>query len=369
MAMTTSIHGGSKLSLAHNRRLILGEPHVDYTKSHTNVVLERHDRHQFYKQIFGEAIEEYNKKQVRKDREIDVYDSKGNISGEKIVGWVRRSKGKEREFLVAFGHSNDLYDDDVKKKLLLEYYEDFVERNPNLRVMDAVIHMDEAQPHMHIVVVPVAETARGVGLKVSMDAALAEQQGITFDRSMKKKKGNPFFLKFRDQELEVAKRVLKKNNIPFAEGDKRKVHLSTSEYKKIMSTLSMLEAKNEELTEVVDGLKTEIKIADRELNFKKRTIEKLTYEVSDLELERSLFTESRESVIQFSELMRRMQRHYGEIVVEAAEDLLMTFRRLWEDSVSPLDIVKTLGNKALNWVQEHVRRSNVRGWDEDEIER
>jgi len=48
---------------------------------------------------------------------------------------------------------------------------------------------------------------------------------------------------------------------------------------------------------------------------------------------------------------------------------LMTFRRLWEDSVSPLDIVKTLGNKALNWVQEHVRRSNERGWDEDEIER
>lgn len=344
MAMTTSIHGGSKLSLAHNRRLILNEPHIDYTISHSNIVLERHDRHRFYTQIFGEAIEAYNKKQTRKDREIDVYDSKGEISGEKIVGWVRSNKGKEREFLIAFGHSNDTYDKETKKQLLLEYYEKFAERNPNLRVMDAVIHMDEAQPHMHIVVVPVATATRGVGLKVSMDAALAEQQGVIFERSMKRKKGNPFFLNFRDQELDVAKSILEENNIPFAEGDKRKVHLSTAEYKKIMTDLNRLNMV--------------LKATSEEVEVKKQELERVLDEVKILKSERNEIKEELLKKRFFSEDMNHFYRLYEKAQTVFGDEFYLfrlDVKRIadalldgYQDTVS---VIKALSDTAISWIR------------------
>lgn len=38
----------------------------------------------------------------------------------------------------------------LARRVLDEYYRGFQERNPNLKVFSAHLHMDEATPHLHI---------------------------------------------------------------------------------------------------------------------------------------------------------------------------------------------------------------------------
>ena len=64
------------------------------------------------------------------------------------------------------------------KKILENYLENFQKRNPNLVPYNAVIHMDEATPHLHLNVVPVAHlknVKRGLAVKPSLDRALEEE--------------------------------------------------------------------------------------------------------------------------------------------------------------------------------------------------
>ena len=52
----------------------------------------------------------------------------------------------------------------------------FGERNPQLRVFSAHLHMDEATPHLHIDFVPFTTgSKRGLDTRVSMKKALAAQ--------------------------------------------------------------------------------------------------------------------------------------------------------------------------------------------------
>lgn len=52
----------------------------------------------------------------------------------------------------------------------------FQERNPNLRVFNAVMHLDEETPHLHIDYVPFSTgNKRGLETKVSLKGALKAQ--------------------------------------------------------------------------------------------------------------------------------------------------------------------------------------------------
>ena len=60
--------------------------------------------------------------------------------------------------------------------VLDEYMKAFQERNPNLRVFSAHLHMDEATPHLHIDFVPFTTgSKRGLDTRVSLKQALAAQ--------------------------------------------------------------------------------------------------------------------------------------------------------------------------------------------------
>ena len=62
------------------------------------------------------------------------------------------------------------------KAALDEYYRGFAERNPNLCVFSAHLHMDEATPHIHIDFVPfITDSKRGLDTRVSLKQALAAQ--------------------------------------------------------------------------------------------------------------------------------------------------------------------------------------------------
>lgn len=62
------------------------------------------------------------------------------------------------------------------KAALDEYYRGLAERNPNLCVFSAHLHMDEAAPHIHIdFVLFITGSKRGLDTRVSLKQALAAQ--------------------------------------------------------------------------------------------------------------------------------------------------------------------------------------------------
>ena len=156
--------------LDHNNRVITAH-NVDVSRTADNITYTKIDLRDFYQQVFGEAVAEYNAKQKRADREIPDYYEHVKKSG----------KGKLfYEVIVQFG---DLHDCGVgsenwetAKTMLDEYMREFEKRNPNLKVFNAVRHLDESTPHLHIDFVPVAHKGqRGMQLKNSMSGALREQ--------------------------------------------------------------------------------------------------------------------------------------------------------------------------------------------------
>ena len=58
-------------------------------------------------------------------------------------------------------------------EILTEYMNTFQKENPNFRIVNAVIHMDEMSmsPHLHLTYVPVAEMKRGQKIQNSLNSA------------------------------------------------------------------------------------------------------------------------------------------------------------------------------------------------------
>ena len=124
-----------------------------------------------YELLFAQAVAGYNAGQKRRDRCIEDY-------------YQHIVKGKREEafyeVVVQFGDVQTARcgtpQGDAAKQMLDEFMKDFQRRNPNLYVFNAVLHMDEASPHLHIDFIPFYTRGRKNGLQkgVSMKAALDE---------------------------------------------------------------------------------------------------------------------------------------------------------------------------------------------------
>ncbi|HAZ9118606.1 TPA: recombinase, partial [Enterococcus faecium] len=190
------------------------------------------------------AVEKYNAKQKRADRKIEDYLAK-----------VRKDKKLEpqREFIVQIGTLDDFRttrDDGsstgiseqqaeqnrvIANKILVEYFKEFKERNPNLSVYNAVIHNDEVSPHLHLNIVPVAEGyKRGVQRQPSFNKAL-QQQGLQTD----KENGRVIWNNFRSQEVESVERLMADFGWERELVGTNKIK-DIHEYKEIMSEISEL---------------------------------------------------------------------------------------------------------------------------------
>lgn len=159
-------------SIRHNNRDFYAA-NVDQDRTKDNIILKKQNIREAYHELFDAALEEYNAKQRRKDRRIpDYYEH------------IRTSKQEKLFYEVIFqiGDMNDTPagtpEGDRAALILSEFYNKFVKENPHIHIFNAVIHMDEATPHLHIDFIPVAtENKRGLSTKNSLSKAL-EQQGF-----------------------------------------------------------------------------------------------------------------------------------------------------------------------------------------------
>ena len=108
-----------------------------------------------------------------------------------------------------------------------EYMRGFQERNPQLRVFSAHLHMDEATPHLHIDFVPFTTgSKRGLDTRVSLKQALAAQgfKGGT--------RGDTEWSQWVRSEKEQLAAVMERHGIEWEDKGTHDQHLSVLDYKK-----------------------------------------------------------------------------------------------------------------------------------------
>ena len=166
-------------SIRHNNRTFSAAK-IDRSRTAQNVTFCREDLKQVYHLVFDEALAAYNaKKKKTRDKIPDYYEHIRQGKQEKLF----------HEVIFQIGNKDDCgcgtLDGDRAAAVLKEFAESFQERNPHLRVFNAVLHMDEATPHIHIDFVPVAtEQTRGLQTRVSMKQALKQQGFTSLGRNM-----------------------------------------------------------------------------------------------------------------------------------------------------------------------------------------
>jgi hypothetical protein len=187
-------------SLSHNNRTGVHLPvNVDPDRVKDNVVLvEPQTIQEAYDLLFAESARQYNEG-LRSDRQYDCYYEKlfkqSPDNANSIVNAPQRGRpaGSKKKPIVQKSYYEDLMqigkkedtgvgtpDAEVAKNALIDWFNgsdalgipSYQERNPNLHVFNAVIHMDEATPHMHIDYIPWYESMRGQSVQQGVNRAL-----------------------------------------------------------------------------------------------------------------------------------------------------------------------------------------------------
>lgn len=220
MKKTISIRIG-KGSISHNNRKFVAK-NVDENRVKDNIVLCNVDLKKTYDDLSGTALEEYNSKQKRKDRRIENY-------------FDHIENGKQEkpfyELIFQIGNKDDTpcgsEDAAMAVDILREYHTDFLERNPHIKVFNAVIHLDEATPHLHVDFVPFAtEQSRGLSTRNSLSKAL-EQQGFSAKTNLETPAKQ-----WTDFEKQRLAEVMLKRGIEWEKLGTHNEHLSVLDFKK-----------------------------------------------------------------------------------------------------------------------------------------
>ena len=208
-------------SVNHNSRKFHAK-NTDPERSHLNITYCQENIKAVYHELFDEALERYNAKQTRADRRIEDYYEK-----------IRSGKQEKpfHEIILQVGNKDDMSADSDEGRLaatvLDEYMRAFQERNPNLRVFSAHLHMDEATPHLHIDFVPFTTgSKRGLDTRVSLKQALAAQ-GFTGGT-----RGDTEWSQWVRSEKEQLSAVMERHGIEWEDKGTHDKHLSVLDYKK-----------------------------------------------------------------------------------------------------------------------------------------
>ena len=213
-------------SLAHNNREFTAA-NVDPLRTPDNITFVCQPIAEAYDQLFKESTERYNARQKRNDRKIgDYYE---HLFGCKPCNTVKVNALDQKSFyevVVQIGKMEDsgigTEDFQLVAECLKEYMEGFQARNPNFYVFNAVLHLDEQTPHLHIDYIPVGHYKRGQDVQNGIAQALKE---------MGYGEGKMAIARWRASEVEVLKTICREHGIEPLPPEKSRGTLEVAEYK------------------------------------------------------------------------------------------------------------------------------------------
>lgn len=150
-------------------------------KGYNNIV---HDVKEFYKTEFEDARLEYNNKQSRPSRMINDYfqhvsdDEKKDLACEIIIELGNKEFWDEKNL-------------DERQNMVEVYNEQVLELErlvPEFKITNAVVHLDETSPHMHIVGVPVKYNCKtGMKMQVGKSDVFTKERLTKIQDKMREK--------------------------------------------------------------------------------------------------------------------------------------------------------------------------------------
>lgn len=225
-----------------------------------------------YRKEFDTALHEYNAKKTRPERRIGDYFEHVSETEQDMAVEVIIQCGDKKFWEQNSG--DKIFMKQVYKQLLLKLQEYL----PDFKIANAVIHFDEASPHMHVVGIPVGRGfKRGLSVKVSKRSVFTPQVLSEVLQDKMRADANYYMKAIFQQEVREKK--------------KGKNHdLSVAEYK-----VAKEEEKIEKLSTDKIGLEADILV----LNHKKSTSQKELDEL-DGEIESSnIFLKALRQIKQF----------------------------------------------------------------------
>ena len=295
----------SMTNIAHNNRELTEEEYKEPAHNHIireltpeNIIIKQEDIHEVYEKEFGQALQDYNAKQKRADRKIkDYYQHVGHS----------KTLDRQREFVVTLGSKDDWEKLSREEKhqageKLAEYVREFEVRHPQLKVYNAVVHLDEkGAPHTHFNIVPVATGyQKGLAKQPSFSKAL-EQEGFGG-------KSKYQFQEFRNTELKELEHKLKDLHI-----ERKLVGTNTikdmHEYKKLVGEYKEFER------EIAQNAKKEA-----------QEVEKLKRQINTLESQKNVL-ESKigglQNELEKTEVAMARQKAFDQLEFDVLSDLGM----------------------------------------------
>lgn len=266
-----------KGSLSHNNREFTAK-NIDPSRTSDNIVFVQQELSEAYHHLFDEAVEKYNARQKRNDRKIDDYFEHlfNRPPGKSFI--VNANKQKcFYEHLVYIGTKKDsgigTPDAEITKECLREYMEGFQQRNPNLYVFNAVLHLDESTPHLHIDYIPVGHFKSGLEVRNAKNKALEEMH---FGKDAKANN------RWRLSEWDILKNICNAHGIEISEPKKSRGYSYTvEEYGEHQDRINALNAEIERLTAERDETVAEFeKLSKKKVNIT---------EIESIEAKESMF--------------------------------------------------------------------------------
>lgn len=352
----------SMTNLRHNNRTLTEEEykqpaheHIIRERTKDNIVIKHSTIQEAYEEVFGEAVEEYNAKQKRKDRKIDDY---------YLHVYHSKTLDLQREMIIGLGNMDDWNELGYEKKkeagqLLKECVEDFIrDKKDHIHVYNAVVHLDEAgAPHAHINFIPLAHGYRnGLSTQPSWTKSLAQMgyQG----------KGRKPFMAFRETEVARIERIAKNYGIERKLGETNDAP-DVRTYKKVKDLEKKAKAKEAE----IEGLEQEYSQKDRELkrqaqeqaqvldDFNKRLESKVNEKEVELELLDSELAEKQAEAQGAGESAQRA-RQEAQQAQQAKEQAEREVQNLRVE-IERLRVEKQTKESAIATIDENVRRKQA----------
>ena len=308
--------GQGKGSIAHNNREFIAD-NVDVFRTPDNITFVCQPIGEAYELLFKESTERYNEKQKRNDRKVhgSYYE---HLFGVKPCNTVRTAADKRKSFyedVVQIGKKEDsgygTEDFQLVADCLKEYMEGFHKRNPNFYVFNAVLHMDEATPHLHIDYIPVGRYKRGQDVQNGIAQALKE---------MGYGEGKMAIAKWRAAEVEVLNKICLEHGIKPLEPEKARGTLEIPEYKEKRRQADELDVQNAQIETELAEKRSESEKLDENIEKKKTQINALLNYIPDYEKEFKIEDECEQLCKELSSLLDgkfSIMKHSDEIISKA----------------------------------------------------
>ena len=305
-----------KGSLSHNNRAFAAK-NIDSSRTADNITFVHQNLRDAYDILFSDAVERYNVRQKRNDRRIPDYFH--HLFSREPSASVITGTNKQKSFyedLVQIGTKDDTGvgtpDSEIVVACLREYMEGFSERNPNFYVFNAVMHLDEATPHLHIDYIPVGHFDRGLDTRNAMAKALEE---------MGHGKGANAINRWRLAEWEVLHQICIAHGIEISEPKKSRGYSYTvEEYGEHQDEIRRLEEEKAQVETELTDKQAECEKLDKQIEQKADQVKAILNYIPAYEKEFQIEDECEQLCEELTSLLNgklSIMKHSDEIISKA----------------------------------------------------